>query len=231
MKNAFRTYFLIQTFQFIVLVLSFYFFTDSEFVEKRMQSYLFIFFAYLIFLFIAYIPFFVRPIKLSISQHSHLGKDLDTSVIVVRDKKVITPEDHRTVYLSVTIERKKSIWTKLFMNLINKNELYLRVLPLPQELIINPSDLYISQELSRFQKGAFQIKLNDFFKHFDDVKDEFNISKSYSYKPANHPEINIPEDLTAQIIPFLYYDKKFINWFRLFVKVKVEHHKLRFFSK
>ncbi len=232
MINTSHKQFITQTIQYIILLTVFNYFWGAQlWYQNKLRDTLLLIFIYIVFLLIGWLSFLFRPIHLKIKQTNSLGEGIPFTLLTVEGSKKASLLQ-RTVKMSIDFERKGSIWWKLLLYILKEKDVYLVIQPTPRQLVLQPAEQFQNQEIMVDGKHGFKLFLNDLITEVGQLQSkEAAISKTYLYSVIDHPDITIPESLTATVIPSLYINDKPINWLKILIKIETEEQQIRFFRR
>lgn len=231
-----KKFFITQVAQAIVLILFYYLLGFDQWLGNKFRDLIITISVYLLVGFLGGISFFFRPLFMKIILSNKRTSENSTS-IDIEDEELKTPQNRRTVSISVSIERKGSIWWKLMRWILKHNDVYVCVQASPSDIYVQANDEFVINEIEANVDRGFNLFIKDIFVQLSQRKKGFSILKKYEFFVLNHPEITLPPASTYTIEPVIQVKKnngKAPQWLYRFVcnrllKYETETHEVKVF--
>lgn len=225
-----KSLFITQTINYLALYLFFRLWSDSTWYQNKEKEIIFILATYTISLAIGWFTWLFRPLKIQITQSNTIGSAESQTIILHSGGKEKTIQEMRTIKLTINIFRRTSLWWWLLMKYLKKKTLYLEASTVPSGLEIQVLNRLQLSEVERTQEG-FKIKLNPLLHRLNNQIGNFEVSQTYLYLVTEHPDLQIPSNLTVSINPFLSVNSKPIKLLYLLINFKTSMHEIKYYKK
>ncbi|MEC1718445.1 hypothetical protein [Schinkia azotoformans] len=232
MINTSHKQFVTQTIQYVLLLTIFNHFWGSQlWYQNKLKDTLLLIAIYICFLVIGWFSFLFRPIHIKIEQTSSLGPAMNYTLITLEGSK-LSSELQRSVSATIKFSRHGSFWWKLLLWILKKRNVFLVIQPTPRQLSFQAKEQFQNPEIEIDGKTGFKIRLNEFLNEIGQASvKQTSITKTYTYTITDHPEVTIPENLTASVIPALYINDKPTKWLKALIKIEFNEQKISFFRR
>lgn len=232
MINTSHKQFITQTIQYLILITIFNHFWGTQlWYQNKLKDTLLLIAIYICFLVIGWFSFLFRPIHIKIEQTSSLGPAIDYTLITLEGSK-LSSELQRSVSASIKFTRNGSLWWRLLLFVLKNKNVYLVFQPTPRQLSLQAKEQFQNPEIENDGNTGFKIRLNEFLNEIGQANTkETTITKTYVYSITDHPEITLPKDLSASVIPSIYINDKPAKWLKSLIKIEFNEQKIRFFRR
>jgi hypothetical protein len=232
MINTSHKQFITQTIQYVILLTIFNHFWGSQaWYQNKLRDTLLIITIYFCFLIIGWFSFLFRPIQIKVDQSSALGPAINYTLITSEGSK-LSSELQRSVSATIKFSRHGSIWWRPLLWILKNKNVFLVIQPTPKQLSLQAKEQFQNPEIIADGKTGFKIRLNDFLNEVGQASGtKITIAKTYTYFITDHPEITIPDNLTASVIPSVYINDKPAKWLKALIKIEFNEQKILFFRR
>ncbi|WP_140420198.1 hypothetical protein [Bacillus cereus] len=176
---------------------------------------------------------------MNITLNNIVGAGEKSTHIHIENEELTTQQKHRTIAISVSIQRRGSVWWRLMKWILKHNEVSLCVQTSPSDVYIQPKDEFMINEIEANYERGFNILIKDIFVQLSQRKKGFSIMKKYEFFVLDHPDFTFPAASTYIIEPVVQVDKKdgiAPQWLYRFVckrllKYETETHEVKVFRR
>lgn len=186
-------FFISHVCQFLSLIILFSLFGSDNWLDDKFKDLLFFALAYVISIFIGRLTYLFRPLNIQINMNNSLGENESTTNLHHTDGLLETQQYQRTINLKLIIKRRGSIWWKILIFFLKKNDIHILINSNPSELHLQAIDDLLIKEIKLLSKG-FSIRLNDLLFDLSKSTGEYSISRTYDFIIADHTDFYPPRD-------------------------------------
>lgn len=229
-----------QTIKFILLLLFLLIFGRDDWFDDKLKDMLFVILYYLFFIFISSLSFiYRRPLKVKVRINNSLSEQEKSTTLYVKQNKLETVQDQRTIDLTISYKRQGSLWWRIILYLLRRKYIYLYIASTPSELDFQVLDNTYMKEVKLNNDNGFDINLNDLLNDLYKTEGEYGIRRKYQFFIIDHPDIQLPIDSTYKVIPriklkrqegiFLYIINRFILY--VLLDFNTESHEIKYYKR
>ncbi|GGB53090.1 hypothetical protein [Fictibacillus barbaricus] len=190
--------------QLIAWLLFYSFIGGSTWHQNKLKEIIFVFVVFILTSIWGTFTYFFRPLTITLTQRNVSHPDLKNTVIDIQGEKLVTKQNQRTISYSIKIERRGSIWWRLFKKLLKFNDLVIQFSSSPYKMGL-VQDTYTNHNIVPNQDQGFNYGLNEYFHELFKGSGNYTIFEKHHYFITAHPDFNYPPNATYIIEPTLTF--------------------------
>jgi hypothetical protein len=179
------------------------------------------------------ITLFFRPVVIKVKQHNIMESGLKETLIDIQRDKCKTLQNQRTISLQIIIERRGSIWWRVFNYLLKSHSVRLKVSLKPPKLALIQEAFLSNLETNETQ--GFDILLNPYFHELFQSNSDYNIEETHRYYVSYQSDFHEVTNAHYMIDPLIQIEPNTdLKWkwikascLQWLLKRGIESHKLR----
>lgn len=226
--------FLIPTFiQFVAWLIFYYSFGDEAWYKNNFQQILFAACVSFLGYILGTITLFFRPVFVKVYQSNIMGSGMQETSIDIQREKCKTLQNQRTISLNIKIQRRGSLWWRIFNFLLKDHTVKLKVSLKPPKLALI-QEIFLSNIQTNDTQG-FDIILNPYFNELFQGNSDYSIEEEHRYYVSYQNDFHEVTNSNFIIDPVIHVET--INQIKLpnirvyclkwLLKREIESHKLR----
>jgi hypothetical protein len=232
----FKTFLIPTLIQFVAWMIFYYSFGDQAWYKNNIQQVLFAACISLIGYIIGTITLFFRPVFIKVQQSNIMGDSKETSIDIQKEK-CKTLQNQRTISLNIQIDRRGSIWWRIFNILLKNTTVKLKVSLKPPKLAVIQESFLQNVETNETQ--GFNIILNPYLNELFEGNSNYGIDEKHRYYISYQKDFHEVTNSSYIIDPLILVEtvnQSKLKWIKVsclkwLLKRDIESHKIKIIKR
>ncbi|MDR4927235.1 hypothetical protein [Peribacillus simplex] len=230
---SFKVFLLPTLIQFIAWLLFYLMVGGEDWYKNNLPQIIFAALVSFLTYIVGTITLFFRPVFIKVKQHNIMENSIKETVIDIQRDKCKTLQNQRTISLQIIVERRGSIWWRIFNHLLKSHSVRLKISLRPPKLALIQEEFLFNIKTNESQ--GFDIILNSYFHELFRSNSDYSIEETHRYYVSYQYDFHVVNNAQYIIDPLIELEPVIhskLNSFkgcclRWLLKREIESHKLR----